>query len=60
VGLDDIHQGDEVWMCEGLFDMMVLRSIGLKAVSCSSAMWPSIQLYFLLDKKPGSINILCE
>ena len=51
---------DEVWICEGLFDMMALKSIGLNAVSVSSAMWSSIQLYRLLESKPSSINILCD
>ena len=51
---------DEVWICEGLFDMMALKSIGLNAVSVSSAMWSSIQLYRVLESKPSSINILCD
>jgi 5S rRNA maturation endonuclease (ribonuclease M5) len=51
---------NDVWICEGLFDMMSLKSIGLKAVSVSSAMWSSIQLYRLLESKPSSINILCD
>lgn len=51
---------NEVWICEGLFDMMALKSIGLNAVSVSSAMWSSIQLYRLLESNPASINILCD
>ena len=31
-GLDDI-EGEEVWICEGLFDMICLREMGVKAVS---------------------------
>jgi hypothetical protein len=58
-GLDDINDS-EVWIAEGLFDMMALRSIGLKAVSVSSPMWSSIQLYKLLEKKPKSIVIFCD
>lgn len=58
-GLDDI-EGEEVWITEGLFDMMALRSIGLKSVSVSSAMWSGIQLYKLLEKKPKSIIIFCD
>ena len=45
-GLDDI-ENEEVWICEGLFDMMALRSEGKKAVSVSSAMWSGPQLYSL-------------
>jgi len=58
-GLDDIS-GEEVWITEGLFDMMALRSIGLKSASVSSAMWSGIQLYKLLEKKPKSIVIFCD
>lgn len=58
-GLEDI-EGEEVWITEGLFDMMALRSIGLKSVSVSSAMWSGIQLYKLLEKKPKSIIIFCD
>lgn len=59
-GLNNIEVGDEIWLCEGLFDMMALISIGKKAVSVSSAMWSGPQLYSLLEKKPGFINILCD
>lgn len=59
-GLEDVKEGDEIWICEGLFDMMALRSEGKKAVSVSSAMWSGLQLYFLLEKNPGLINILCD
>lgn len=59
-GLDDVNKGDEVWLCEGLFDMMALRSQGLKAVSVSSAMWSGPQLYQLLKIEPGMINILAD
>lgn len=59
-GLDDINQGDTIWICEGLFDMMALRSQGVKAASVSSAMWSGPQLYQLLEKKPGYINILAD
>jgi hypothetical protein len=59
-GLDSFNQGDDVWICEGLFDMMALHSKGLRAVSVSSAMWSSPQLWSLLEKKPGFIHILCD
>lgn len=58
-GLDDI-KGEEVWICEGLFDMICLREIGIKAVSPSSAMWSGIQLYQLVDKNPKNIVIFCD
>lgn len=59
-GLDDINEGDEVWITEGLFDMMAVRSLGTKCVSVSSAMWSSVQLVQLLEKKPGSVVIFCD
>ena len=59
-GLNDIEEKDEIWICEGLFDMMALRSEGKKAVSVSSAMWSGLQLYSLIKKKPGFINILFD
>jgi Toprim-like len=58
-GLDDI-QDQVVYLTEGLFDMMALRSLGLKSVSVSSAMWSGIQLYKLLDRKPKYIVIFCD
>lgn len=58
-GIDDVFE-DDIWITEGLFDMMALRSLGLKSVSVSSAMWSGIQLLKLLDKKPKSINIFCD
>lgn len=58
-GLNDI-ENEEIWICEGLFDMMALRSCGKKAVSVSSAMWSGPQLYQLLEKKPSKINILSD
>lgn len=58
-GLEDI-ENEEVYITEGLFDMMAIRSIGLKAVSVSSAMWSGIQLYRLIHKNPKSIIIFCD
>ena len=58
-GIDDINVND-TWICEGLFDMMALRSINKKAISVSSAMWSGIQIYKLLEKNPKSINIFCD
>lgn len=57
---EDIKQDDEIWLTEGLFDMFALDDIGLKSVSCSSAMWSSIQLYQIIELKPGKINIFSD
>ena len=59
-GLDDIDEDSELWICEGLFDMIALREQGIKTVSPSSAMWSGIQLYQLLEKKPSKIVIFCD
>jgi hypothetical protein len=58
-GSDDITNED-IWIVEGLFDMMALRNIGLKAVSVSSAIWSGIQLYKLINLTPKSITIFCD
>lgn len=58
-GIDDI-EGEEIWICEGLFDMITLRHFGVKSVSPSSAMWSGIQLYQLLEKKPKNIVIFSD
>ena len=59
-GLDDVDEDSELWICEGLFDMIALREQGIKTVSPSSAMWSGIQLYQLLEKKPSKIVIFCD
>jgi len=58
-GLDDIEE-EEIWICEGIFDMICLREMGVKAVSPSSAMWSGIQLYQLIEKKPKNIVIFTD
>ncbi len=59
-GLDDIMDGDEVWICEGLFDMITLREFGVKSVSPSSAMWSGLQLYKLCEKNPSKIVVFVD
>jgi hypothetical protein len=59
-GLDKLVKGDEVWITEGLFDMMAIEEMFEKSVSCSSAMWSGLQLYQLLQKKPSKINIFSD
>jgi hypothetical protein len=58
-GIEDV-KGKDIWITEGLFDMMAMNSIGLKSVSVSSAMWSGIQLYKLIESNPNSINIFCD
>ncbi len=59
-GLDECELGDEIWLTEGIFDMFAIQKIGMKCVSCSSAMWSGIQLYKVLEKKPKKINIFSD
>lgn len=55
-----INKGEEIWITEGIFDMMALYKLGKNAVSCSSAMWSGIQLYYILEKKPSNIVIFSD
>jgi hypothetical protein len=59
-GLDNIEQDEDIYLTEGIFDMMALREMGVKAVSCSSAMWSSLQLYQLIVKKPKRVTIISD
>lgn len=59
-GLHDVEKGDEIYITEGIFDMIALRERGVKAVTVSSAMWSGIQLYKLIIKRPGHINIIAD
>ncbi len=59
-GLSKIEEGEEIWITEGIFDMIALIKLGKKAISCSSAMWTGIQLYKILEKKPYSITIFSD
>lgn len=59
-GLDTIKKGEEVWICEGLFDMIALHEQKAPAVSISGAMWSGIQLYKLLEREPGKIFMFAD
>lgn len=49
-GLDNVDPELPTWIVEGLFDMVAVNSqAGNQAVSVSSAMWSSMQLYQLLN-----------
>lgn len=59
-GLDRFDKGNEIWIAEGIFDMMALFNLGKKSVSCSSGMWSGLQLYQVLEKEPSSIVIFAD
>ncbi len=51
---------DEVFICEGLFDMMALIKNGKKAISVSSAMWSGPQLLKVIEYHPRHITIWAD
>jgi hypothetical protein len=59
VELIDLNES-EIFITEGFFDFMAVTDQGKKCLSPSSAAWSGIQLYKLLEKKPGSITIFCD
>lgn len=59
-GLDRFDKGKEIWIAEGIFDMIALFNLGKKSVSSSSGMWTGPQLYKLLEKEPTSIVVFAD
>jgi len=59
-GLDRFGKDQEIWITEGIFDMMALFNLGKKSVSCSSGMWSGLQLYQVLEKEPSSIVVFAD
>lgn len=59
-GIDDIDKGKEIWITEGIFDMIALREMGKNSITCSSGMWSGPQLYQVIDKKPSNIVIVSD
>ncbi len=59
-GLDRFGKKQEIWITEGIFDMMALFNLGKKSVSCSSGMWSGLQLYQVMEKEPSSIVIFAD
>lgn len=59
-GLEQIEEDTEIWLTEGIFDMIAVNKMGKNGVSCSSAMWSGIQLYQVLQKNPSNIVIVAD
>ena len=61
-GLDDIEEGDTVWLVEGVFDKYALETQlpNSKIISTSSGSISPIQYWKIIDKKPGKINYICD
>lgn len=59
-GLDNIEEGDEVVICEGVIDMFALENIGYKVVCPCGAVWSGIQLLQFIEKNPSKVTIFCD
>ena len=57
---DEILEGDEIWLCEGLFDMMALRDQGKKCISASSCALNDFQYFKIIRKRPKLVNIFTD
>ncbi len=57
---NNVKENDEIYITEGIFDMIAIESLGYPCVTCSSAVWSGIQLYKLLEIKPSKINIFSD
>ena len=57
---DEILEGDEIWLCEGLFDMMALRDQGKRCVSASSCSLNDFQYFKIVKNKPKLVNIFTD
>lgn len=51
---------DEVWLCEGLFDMMAIRGQGKKCVSASSCSLNDFQYFKIIKNRPSMVNIFTD
>ena len=51
---------EEVWICEGLFDMMALRNEGKQCVSPSSCSLNDFQYFRIIKNRPKMINIFTD
>lgn len=57
---DEILEGEEIWICEGLFDMMALRQQGKRCISAGSCNLSDFQYFIILKNKPSLINIFTD
>jgi hypothetical protein len=57
---DEILESDEIWLCEGLFDMMALREQGKKCISASSCALNDFQYFKIISKRPKLVNIFTD
>lgn len=58
--LDEIKEGDDVFIVEGIFDAEALRRWGMKAVAILGSNVSDVQIGKLLAKRPKSITIIFD
>lgn len=57
---DEIFKNDEIWLCEGLFDMMAIRDQNKKCISASSCSLNDFQYFKIIQKRPKLVNIFTD
>lgn len=57
---DDIIKDEEIWMCEGLFDMMALRREKKRCICSSSCSLSDYQYFKVVKSKPSVVNIFSD
>ena len=57
---DEILEGEEIWLCEGLFDMMALREQGERCISASSCSLNDFQYLKIVKNRPKVVNIFTD
>jgi hypothetical protein len=57
---DEIVKDEEIWICEGLFDMMALRNEGKRCASASSCALSDMHYFKIIKGKPSLVNIFTD
>lgn len=57
---DEIIKNEEIWLCEGLFDMMALREKGKLCISASSCSLSDYHYFKIIKNRPSIVNIFTD
>jgi hypothetical protein len=57
---DVILENKEIWLCEGLFDMMAIKYNGKQCISASSCNLNDFHYFQIIKNKPKSVNIFTD
>lgn len=57
---DEILEGEEIWTCEGSFDMMALREQGKRCIASNSCSLSDFQYFTIIKNKPKLVNIFTD